>query len=264
MSKRAWMPWYVGDYLADTAHLTQAQHGAYLLLIAAYWSRGISSTDGSTIGLPTVDFCVRIARAHTDDEVKNVCYVLAEFFDRQADGTFRHPRIDEELVEATRLIEQRKYVSRLGVEARQKKRGHNNLHQPEVQPEVELLVEPSVQPSTLTITNLDITKDSLFKEKEKIQKKKKKADGLDENFSRFWSAYPRRVGRGAALKAWEKVNPSDELTQLILDAVKAQSQSEQWSRDNGAFIPHPSTWLNQTRWLDDAPASSASAFEGVL
>lgn len=71
-------------------------------------------------------------------------------------------------------------------------------------------------------------------------------------FDRFWTAYPRKVGKGAAEKAFSKAKINGHLAD-ILSALDRQKQSEQWQRDGGQFIPHPATWLNQRRWEDGEP-----------
>jgi len=50
------------------------------------------------------------------------------------------------------------------------------------------------------------------------------------------------------------VKPDAKLQTAILASVEAQKTSRQWTKVNGAFIPHPATWLNQSRWEDEQPA----------
>lgn len=75
-------------------------------------------------------------------------------------------------------------------------------------------------------------------------------------FDRFWSVYPRHVNKQGAMKAFDKLKVDEELLEKMITAVERQKKSEQWSRDNGQYIPHPATWLNQHRWEDEiTPAS---------
>ncbi len=78
------------------------------------------------------------------------------------------------------------------------------------------------------------------------------ADVIAKRFTEFWNAYPRKIGKGAALKVWERLKPTASLHSKMLKAIEDQKKSDQWRRDNGQYIPHPTTWLNQGRW-DDEP-----------
>lgn len=77
----------------------------------------------------------------------------------------------------------------------------------------------------------------------------------DERFDRFWSAYPKKVGKGAAERAFAKYKPDDDLTDRMIRAVEQAKRSDQWRKDGGQFIPNPATWLNQKRWEDEVPDS---------
>lgn len=74
-----------------------------------------------------------------------------------------------------------------------------------------------------------------------------------EDFEVFWSAYPKKVGKQAAKKAFEKVSVPVE---SLVTAIKRQECSPQWSKDNGQYIPNPATWLNQGRWEDEVTVSA--------
>ena len=72
-----------------------------------------------------------------------------------------------------------------------------------------------------------------------------------DKFLIFWNAYPRKVGKGAAEKVWSKLKGDEELFTKILTAVDNQKNGESWLKENGIYIPHPATWLNQKRWEDE-------------
>ncbi|CAN5715244.1 hypothetical protein BH10PSE18_BH10PSE18_08090 [soil metagenome] len=71
-----------------------------------------------------------------------------------------------------------------------------------------------------------------------------------DGFDVFYAAYPRKVGRGAAVKAWAKLTPDERTRTEILTALTLQRPKLDW-REGGRFIPHPSTWLNEERWKDE-------------
>lgn len=71
------------------------------------------------------------------------------------------------------------------------------------------------------------------------------------DFDLFWTAYPRKVKKPRALKAWQKINPDQGLFERIIAALELHKKSEQWQRDNGKFIPYPATWLNDESWNDE-------------
>lgn len=75
--------------------------------------------------------------------------------------------------------------------------------------------------------------------------------GEDDGFELFWKAYPKKVGKQAARKAFHRVKAPVE---SLLQAISEQKRSDQWSRDGGRYIPNPATWLNQGRWEDELPA----------
>lgn len=72
-------------------------------------------------------------------------------------------------------------------------------------------------------------------------------------FEQFWSAYPRKQNKERARRAWKKLRPDMALCQAMSDALERDKRSEQWRKNNGEFIPHPSSWLNGRRWEDEGP-----------
>jgi len=99
--------------------------------------------------------------------------------------------------------------------------------------------------------------------------------GTQSRFAEFWEAYPRRVGKPVAKAKFDQIVNGGLITKTldkdsgsfieielhatadeIIDGAKryALSQIDKNTyrlKDGGEFIPHPSRWLNQGRWMDE-------------
>lgn len=84
-----------------------------------------------------------------------------------------------------------------------------------------------------------------------------RAEVVDRDFEDFWTAYPRKVGKDAARKAWANAKKRASVAEIA-----AGLNAAQWNADP-RYRPHPATWLNEGRW-QDTPEDAAPEPEGRL
>lgn len=95
-------------------------------------------------------------------------------------------------------------------------------------------------------------------------RKRPPKDYRPEWFDAFWAIYPRKDGKQAAYKAWCKLRPDRAACAAMAAGLERARTSRQWTKDDGEFIPHASTWINGRMWEDEGvdlsllPAASDS------
>lgn len=105
-----------------------------------------------------------------------------------------------------------------------------------------VVIEEKQPVTALDKTRVDKSRQSLSYERDHARTR--------SDFAIFWDAYPRKKGKGAAQQAYaaaiKRMSGSDPPVQLLaaLERVKPT-----WREPK--FIPHPATWLNQSRWEDE-------------
>lgn len=102
--------------------------------------------------------------------------------------------------------------------------------------------------------------------KNKHTTRKREGGDFSPGFTEFWNAYPRKVAKQNAFKAWGKTGADDSqsLTSTILADVKRRVNGE-WKGKEVQYIPHPATYLNQRRWEDESSATdTVETFERDL
>ena len=80
------------------------------------------------------------------------------------------------------------------------------------------------------------------------------ADERERDWEKVWSAFPKRVD---AVKAKAVYMQADVSPQRIIDSLADWSQTDEWTRDSGRWIPAPARWLERAGW-NETPVQIAS------
>lgn len=238
---------HIGDFDADTAHLSWLEDAAYRRLMCLYYRREAP--------IPAdIDQACRLVRATSRQEKEAVRTVLTEFFSVTGDG-WHNKRCDQEIEAAQEKAKRNREVGRMGGRPRTQTEPTNNPDGFQKQTQTEPTNNPSQTPDS-----------RLQKEIQHPPTPRKRGSGsvhdFPPGFETFWAAYPRKTAKANAAKAFARLKPDDALLARILAAVSRQQTSEQWAKDGGQFVPHAATWLNGRRWEDEV-AQSADPFAGA-
>jgi uncharacterized protein YdaU (DUF1376 family) len=216
VANNIWFPFYMGDYLAKTSHLSQAEHGAYLCLLLYYYSnkRPISHNRRYSI-----------CRAFAEQEQAACDSVLAEYFTLEGD-VWINDRVEEELLKSQDISEKRAKAA----QSRYKQVQSNcNANAEQMHPQ-------SQSQSQLQITDTDTNP---------LTPK----GGTSERFDEFWLSYPdrRKSNKPQCLDFWKR-NKLDNYADSVITGLEAWKLSQDWKKNDGQFIKAPLPWLRGRFW----------------
>lgn len=103
---------------------------------------------------------------------------------------------------------------------------------------------------------LDGRKENREKRIENREKEKEKEDAgtvfdAAAAFEIFYKAYPNKKNVKTARTRWEKMKVTPELYREIMEGLERAKNSQEWAKDDSAYIPHPATWLNGEGWKNE-------------
>jgi uncharacterized protein YdaU (DUF1376 family) len=224
MAALPYMPLYIADYLADTAHLSTLEHGAYLLLIMNYWQTGHP--------LPNDDVkLARIVRL-SSRKFHKMKPILFEMFS-VSERYLTHPRIDREL----QKVRQKSDKSRSSV----------NKRWEYLKNSIDTNVLPTNYECNTKVIPSDTDTDT-DKEKNICPNLSKTPDLnvllFPDFFDDFWKLYPRREAKKDAHKAWLQIRGNS-----LWSIIEQDLKTGRWAK--GKFTPLAATYLRGNRWTDE-------------
>jgi hypothetical protein len=86
----------------------------------------------------------------------------------------------------------------------------------------------------------------------------------DASFEAWWTVYPKKRHKGDAERAWAVLRPSPELAALIRRQTVAAAKTDDWTRENRRYCPHPATWLRAKGWEDLYEEPAPKKLKGIM
>lgn len=87
---------------------------------------------------------------------------------------------------------------------------------------------------------------------------KKHSPPLDGSlFTRFWEAFPNKLGREKAWEAWKKLNPDKIMAELLISTLELWKRSERWKNKQGSFqfAPRAEAFLSDEGYWKHPPGA---------
>lgn len=237
MTAFGWHPREHRAALDGMLMLTLEERGAYNTLLDLIYDRSGPIPDDARWLSGWMGCSLRrwaALRASLIEKGKIVALILT------GEPSLMNPRAAIEIENQAKLQRNRSETGSKGGRKRAENSAKSNENNAPAQAEVKLLTE------TKTETEEEpITPDGVI-----VPLKAPKPNG----FARFWEAYPEKIGKPKAEKAYAKAIraiPGPDPPGLILAGVERAKLSRQWRE---GYIPHPTTWLNRGGW-DDEPSN---------
>lgn len=82
-------------------------------------------------------------------------------------------------------------------------------------------------------------------------------------FEKFYAAYPKKVDRATAERAWAKIDPTPDeaMTEKIIQAVEASKKYDSRFRER-QYIPNPASWLNAKGYENEYTQEGGNNYGG--
>ena len=239
---------YANDWLSSPKIIlmTPSQEGAYIRLLCYAWA-------DPNCSLPDDDDALAQLSRLGEEWFRGSGTVLRQCF-------IAHPKLTGRLINV-RLAESRKHANNWsakssigGINSAKAKAFKRHDGPTTLQPSGNQLVGQWCNSSSSSSSSSSLNS---YRERRKVSGGHTINDRT-AGFDLFWSAYPRKEGKGKCRAWWKRQKPDAALVSAMLAKIEQAKQTKKWTDDGGKYIPMPATWLHEERWEDEFAARPAA------